>query len=84
MPASSSNDAGIAANLVHPRMVVTARFARNGYAAAGKTGKLALAENTTLKQAAEKPGFVGPEDVDRWVVLATMAVPGASLPGGAG
>ncbi len=76
--------AHIIADLVHPRMVVTARITRNGYATAVKVGKLSLAENITLKQAAERPGFVGPEDVDRWVVLASMAAPGASLPGGTG
>ena len=74
----------IAANPVPPRMLVTARIARNGYATAVKGGKLAIAENITLRQAAERPGFVGPEDVDRWLVPATMAVPGASLPGGGG
>jgi fumarate hydratase class II len=47
-------------------------------------GRLALAENRTLKQAAERLGYVRPEDFDRWVVLATMTMPGSTLPGGGG
>jgi len=53
-----------------------------GYDAAVKNGKLALAENITLRQAAERPGFVRPDEIDRWVVPAATAVPGAMLPGG--
>jgi fumarate hydratase class II len=47
-----------------------------------KIGKVALAENITLKQAAEKLGYVRPEDLDRWVVPGDMTRPGATLPGG--
>jgi fumarate hydratase, class II len=36
----------------------------------------------TVKQAAERLGYVRPEDFDRWVVPATMTVLGSTLPGG--
>lgn len=47
-----------------------------------KIGKVALAENVTLMQAAEILGYVRPEDLDRWVVPREMTQPGATLPGG--
>ncbi|HSZ89830.1 MAG TPA: hypothetical protein VK822_10735 [Acetobacteraceae bacterium] len=47
-------------------------------------GKLLLAENITLKQAAERLGYVRPEDFDPWVVPAAMTEPGVALPGGGG
>jgi fumarate hydratase, class II len=37
-----------------------------------------------LKQAAERLGYIRPEDFDRWVVPAAMTEPGAALPGGGG
>jgi fumarate hydratase class II len=74
----------IAANLAKSLMLVTALNPRIGYDKAVTIGKLALAENITLKQAAEKLGYVRPEDFDRWVVPAAMTVPGATLPGGGG
>ncbi len=46
-------------------MVVTALKPRMGYDRAVKIGKLALAENITLKEAAEQFGYVRPEDFDR-------------------
>jgi fumarate hydratase, class II len=49
-----------------------------------RIGKLTLAENITLKQAAERLGYVRPEYFDRWVVPAAMTEPGATLPGGGG
>jgi fumarate hydratase, class II len=63
-------------------MLVTSLNPLIGYDKAVKIGKLALAENMTLKQAAERLGYVRPEDFDRWVVPATMTVPGSTLPGG--
>ncbi|HME22942.1 MAG TPA: hypothetical protein VKI44_16665 [Acetobacteraceae bacterium] len=63
---------------------MTALNPRIGYDGAVKIGKLALAENIALKQAAEQPGSVRPEDLDRWVVPAAMTAPGATLPGGGG
>jgi len=49
-----------------------------------KIGKLALAENVTLRQAAEIPGSARPEDFDCRVVPAAMTESGATLPGGGG
>ncbi len=65
-------------------MLVTALNLRIGYDRAVKIGKLALAENITLKQAVEQLGFVRPAGFDRWVVPAEMTVPRATLPGGGG
>jgi len=74
----------IAENLAKSLMLVTALNPRIGYDKAVRIGKLALAEDITLKQAADKLGFVRPEDFDRWVVPAAMTEPGAMLPGGGG
>jgi fumarate hydratase class II len=65
-------------------MLVTALSSRIGYDKAVRISKLALAENITLEQAAERLGFVRPEDFDRWVVPVAMTMPGATLPGGSG
>jgi fumarate hydratase class II len=65
-------------------MLVTAFDPRIGYDKAVRIGKLALAENITLKQAAERPGYVRPEYFDRWIVPAAMTEPGVTLPGGGG
>ena len=73
----------IAENLAKSLMLVTALNPRIGYDKAVQIGKLALAEDITLKQAAAKLGFVNPEDFDRWVVPAAMTVPGATLDGSA-
>ena len=74
----------IAENLARSLMLVTALNPRIGYDRAVRISKLALAENITLKQAAEQLGYVRPEDFERWVVPAAMTVPGATLPGGGG
>ena len=71
----------IAENLAKSLMLVTALNPRIGYDKAVQIGKLALAEDITLKQAAAKLGFVTPEDFDRWVVPADMTEPGATLGG---
>ncbi len=63
-------------------MLVTALNARIDYDKAVKIGKLALAENVTLKQAAEKLGYVAPEDFDPWVRPEQMIRPGATLASG--
>ena len=65
-------------------MLVTSLNPLIGYDKAVRIGKLALAENIALKQAAERLGYVRPEDFDRWVVPATMTMPGSTLPGGGG
>ncbi len=72
----------IAENLAKSLMLVTALNPRIGYDKAVKIGKLALAENVTLKQAAEKLGYVSPDDFDRWVRPEQMTTPGATLAGG--
>ena len=69
----------IADNLARSLMLVTALNPRIGYDKAVRIGKTALAENITLRDAAERLGFVAPEDFDRWVVPADMVQPGASL-----
>ena len=65
-------------------MLVTAHAPRIGYEKAVNIANLALAENSILKQAAEKLGYVRPEDFDRWIVPTAMTVRGATLPGGGG
>ena len=63
---------------------MTAPNPRIGYDEAVRIGKLALAENITLKQAAERLGYVRPADFDRLVGPAAMTEPGVTLPGGGG
>ena len=74
----------IAGNLAKSLMLVTALNPRIGYDKAVKNGKLALAENITLQQAAEQLGFGRPQDFNRRVAPAEMTVPRATLPGGGG
>ncbi len=69
----------IAENLAKSLMLVTALNPRIGYDKAVRIGKLALAENMTLRDAADRLGFVSPADFDRWVVPADMTQPGATL-----
>ncbi len=69
----------IAENLAKSLMLVTALNPRIGYDKAVRIGKLALAENMTLRDAAQALGFVDPADFDRWVVPASMTRPGATL-----
>jgi fumarate hydratase, class II len=76
------NRGHIAAHLATQRMLVTALGRRIGYDRAVKIGKPALAENTILKQAAERQDYARREDLDRCLVPATMTRPGARLPGG--
>ena len=70
-----------AENIARSLMLVTALNSRIGYDKAVKIGKLALAENITLKQAAEQLGYVRPEDFDRWVVPAAMSGAGCHAAG---
>ncbi len=71
----------IAENLARSLMLVTALNPHIGYDRAVKIGKTALAENITLREAAEKLGFVSGADFDRWVRPEEMVRPGASLAG---
>ncbi|WP_149535475.1 class II fumarate hydratase [Siccirubricoccus phaeus] len=72
----------IAENLARSLMLVTALNPRIGYDKAVQIGKKALAENLTLKEAAERLGHVAPADFDRWVRPEEMVEPGATLDGG--
>jgi fumarate hydratase class II len=72
----------VAEHLARSLMLVTALNPRIGYDAAVRIGKTALAENLTLKDAAQKLGLVSPEDFDRWVRPEQMVEPGATLEGG--
>jgi fumarate hydratase class II len=76
------NHARIAENLARSLMLVTALNPRIGYDKAVQIGKKALAENLTLRDAAEQLGHVKPEDFDRWVRPEEMTRPGATLAGG--
>ncbi len=81
---SVPNRERIARNLAGSLTLVTALDARIGYDKRVRIGKLVLAENITLKQAAERLGYVRPEDFDRWIVPAAMTEPVVTLPGGGG
>lgn len=72
----------IAASAARSLVLVTPLNPPIGYGKVVKTGKVVLAENTTLKQAAEQLCCVRPEDFDRRVVPTDTTVPSATLPGG--
>ncbi|MXP62704.1 class II fumarate hydratase [Roseomonas sp. M0104] len=75
------NRARIAENLAKSLMLVTVLNPRIGYDKAVQIGKKALAENLTLREAADQLGFVKPEDFDTWVKPEEMVSPGATLAG---
>ena len=72
----------IAENLARSLMLVTALNPRIGYDKAVAIGKLALAENLTLQEAAARLGFVTAEEFSSWVRPEDMIAPGATLEGG--
>jgi fumarate hydratase class II len=72
----------LAENLAKSLMLVTVLNPRIGYDKAVQIGKKALAENLTLRDAAEQLGYVSPADFDAWVKPEEMVNPGAALPGG--
>jgi len=74
----------IAENSAGSLMLVTALHPRIGYDRAVEIGKLVLAENITLKQAAEKLGHARPENFARRFVRAEMTRAGVTRPGGGG
>ncbi|HZF77223.1 MAG TPA: class II fumarate hydratase [Acetobacteraceae bacterium] len=76
------NTARIADNLSKSLMLVTALNPRIGYDKAVQIAKLALAEDITLREAAQRLGHVAPEDFDRWVRPEQMVQPGNALEGG--
>ncbi|HWX46686.1 MAG TPA: class II fumarate hydratase [Roseomonas sp.] len=71
----------IAENLAKSLMLVTVLNPRIGYDKAVQIGKKALAENLTLREAADQLGYVKPEDFDAWVKPEEMVTPGATLAG---
>ncbi|TDH60527.1 class II fumarate hydratase [Dankookia rubra] len=73
------NHERLAENMAKSLMLVTALNPHIGYDKAVRIGKKALAENLTLRDAAQQLGFVSPEDFDRWVRPEQMVAPGASL-----
>ena len=75
------NRGRIAEHLAKSLMLVTALNPRIGYDRAVAIGKLALAEDITLKEAAVRLGDVTAEQFDEWVVPADMLRPGATLEG---
>ncbi|HWL79942.1 MAG TPA: class II fumarate hydratase [Roseomonas sp.] len=75
------NRARIAENLAKSLMLVTVLNPRIGYDKAVQIGKKALAENLTLREAADRLGFVKPEDFDAWVKPEEMVAPGSTLAG---
>ena len=72
----------IAQNLARSAMLATALNPHIGYDNAVRIAKAAIAENITLKEAAEKLSLVSPQDFDRWVQPARMTRPGDVLEGG--
>ncbi|MGG5823259.1 class II fumarate hydratase [Falsiroseomonas sp. HW251] len=76
------NRARIEDNLAKSLMLVTALNPRIGYDKAVQIAKLALAEDITLKDAAQRLGHVTPEDFERWVRPEAMIRPGGTLDGG--
>ena len=73
--------ARIAENLARSLMLVTALNPHIGYDKAVRISKTALAENITLRDAAERLGLVSGADFDRWVRPEQMVRPGAPLSG---
>ena len=71
--------ARIAEHLARSPMLVTALSPHIGYDNAVRIAKTALADNTTLKQAAEKLALVTAADFDMWVQPKRMIRPGDGL-----
>jgi fumarate hydratase class II len=71
----------IAEHLARSAMLVTALSPHIGYDNAVRIAKTALADNTTLKEAAEKLALVTSVDFERWVRPERMIRPGDTLAG---
>ena len=71
----------IAEHLSRSAMLVTALSPHIGYDNAVRIAKTALADNTTLKEAAEKLALVTSVDFERWVRPERMIRPGDTLAG---
>ena len=78
------NHARIADHLAKSLMLVTVLNPHIGYDRAVRIAKTALSEDITLRDAAQRLGYVTPEDFDRWVVPSAMTQPGENLAGGGG
>jgi fumarate hydratase class II len=76
------NREAIARHLANSLMLVTALNPRIGYDRAVAIGKKALADGTTLREAAIASGFVTGEEFDAWVRPEEMIAPGGTLAGG--
>jgi len=63
----TANKRRIAELMERSLMLVTALSPHIGYDKAAEVAKKALKEGTSLKQAAQALGYVGPEDFDKWV-----------------
>ena len=73
------NYAAIAEHLARSPMLVTALSPHIGYDNAVRIAHTALAENITLKEAAERLSLVTPVDFERWVRPERMVRPGDTL-----
>ncbi len=73
------NSVRIAENLAKSTMLVTALSPHIGYDDAVRIAKTSIAENLTLREAAEKLELVSGEDFDRWVRPDMMLRPGGTL-----
>jgi fumarate hydratase class II len=71
----------IAEHLARSPMLVTALSPHIGYDNAVRIAKTAMADNSTLKEAAEKLALVTPLDFERWVRPDRMLRPGDTLVG---
>jgi fumarate hydratase class II len=71
----------IAENLAKSLMLVTALNPHIGYDKAVAIGKLALADNITLKEAAVQLGHLSAEEFDQWVRPENMVSPDSRLEG---
>jgi fumarate hydratase, class II len=68
----TANEEKIQQNVERSLMLVTALNPYIGYEKAAKIAKLAFKENSTLKEAALKLGFLTAEEFDAWVVPVKM------------
>jgi fumarate hydratase class II len=72
----------IAEHVAKSLMMATALTPHIGYDRAVQIAKTALAQDSTLKEAAERLGLVSAADFDRWVRPERMLRPGDTLDGG--
>ncbi|KMO28565.1 class II fumarate hydratase [Methylobacterium aquaticum] len=73
-----ANRERIADNVARSVMLVTALAPHIGYDRSMEIGQSALLDGITLREAADRLGYVAPEDFDRWVRPDDMVRPGRS------